>query len=268
MSDSQIIDYLTTPEADPFLLIASDDTLLIADSVSQLLKMSDAFKAGAAMAGVSAKLELGDKFLMRHTYLGRDTPVAARVWQNTLSNENPPSDMLTFFVGLLMRTDGMLGHKTFDPFGTGTVLSVSRVQLAIDVMVIKSLLTFISTAALHSVNAEQFLNLMLEAGTRMVKITSSEFKIPSDYAQRLDRMRKDGLAALAKAQMAKYVNTPLDTWLYALYKDAASPAAANLLAEMAKGSDAVKNILASFQGKEHTFYAAAMKILKSPTAVR
>jgi hypothetical protein len=259
MSREAIIAYLTSTPAVPKVLIQSDDTSLIASSKEELTGLTESFRQGAKMAGISASIGVGDKFLMRNLYLGKDTPVSIRVWQNTLNNETPPEDAITFMVGLVVRTDGMLGFKTFDPFQTGTIRKITAITRNIEMEVLKSLLLFTSSANTPITSAVEFLKLMIAAGDRMIKVDGG-YKILQDDYLTLMQVRKAALAALAAKSTAKSIQG-VDAWIYQLYKDRQSPTASYTLDALIAGNAVLAKKISELAGLENQFYNYAMKTL-------
>lgn len=252
--------------------IQSDDTFLIADSPEKLFKLGNAFKENADRAGLKGSLEMGDRFLMRQTSDGRDTPVPARVWQNTLSNEEPYTDGLKFLVGLAMRTDGLLGAKTYDPFDTGEIQVITGVELRFTLLMLRSLLKFFDTAAVRQRFAVEFIQAAIQAGENMkLRLTDTGVKMATEDKQVLDRMRKDMLRTLAEREADAMminsdglVNAQMQTMIYQLQKQSNTPSAKQLLETLFAANSrfqAAGNIIAQ---REKKFYRFAMAKLNLP----
>jgi len=207
MSKSELSDYLTqrlstSSDYTTKVLIQSDDTAFIGTSISEIRKLTSSFSQAAKAAGIKSSVEMGDKFLMRHLSNGRDTPVLARIWQNTISNEEPETDPLIFLVGLMMRTDGVLGHKTFDPFQTGTRQTISSIEKKLSKLTFESLLRVCLNANVIHRPAVEYLKMLVTA-TELMDGVDGGFQIKPDFALSIDRARKSALSALATREAQK-----------------------------------------------------------------
>lgn len=254
--------------------IQSDDTLLQDKDPLIVYKLGNAFKANVKRAGLKSSLEFGDRFLMRHMDGGRDTPVPARVWQNTLSNEEPADDPLKFLVGLAMRSDGLLGQKTYDPFGTAKIQPCSYIEVKFTLEMLKSLHLFLTSAAKPQTLAIEYLKLLILAGERMLLKSGSaktEVKMNESESTQLDLKRKAFLMALAQREqdalklsgegMSKEA---MQTLLYELHKQKNVPSSKLLLDLLTYSNSTFKSALDKVAQKEHTFYLFAMDKLKIP----
>lgn len=254
--------------------IQSDDTLLQSSNPDIVFKLGNAFNANVKKAGLKSSLEFGDRFLMRHMDGGRDTPVPARVWQNTLSNEDPAVDPLKFLVGLAMRSDGILGQKTYDPFGTGMIQPCSKIEIQFTCAVLDSILRFFTSAAKPQTLAIEYVKIMLEAGNHMlvkVKGGTGSVKMNQSDATRLDLKRKAFLLALAnrEQELLKLAGegmskASMQTLLYELHKQRNVPSSKMLLDLLTYSSTTFSSALSKVAQKEHTFYLFAMNKLKIP----
>lgn len=243
----------------PKVLIQSDDTLLCAANLTDLHKLSVSFMTGCSYAGIVPELQLGDKFLMRHLSRGKDTPVITRIWQNTLSNEQPVDDPLIMIIGFLMRTEGILGQRTFDPFGVGHVRKTSEIETKYSLQVLKSIRGFASTASESIPELVQCIDSLIGAGNRM----GSE-KMNSSDVETINSLRVKFLKLLAAREARDFLrqadaNKQFATMIYQLHKDQFSPTSKWRLDELMASNSAVKGIVESLVNKEHAFYEFAMK---------
>lgn len=277
MNKSGLLDYLVQYKdggmgsKKEYIHIQSDDTEVIDSSASTVKKIVNAFVANMAHAGLKGEAMLGDRFLMRHTLDGRDTPVPTRVWQNTLQNETPPENAIKFIVGLAMRTDGLLGHKTFDPFNTGALIDVTKTELLYTIECLKSLREFISTSAHPQRSAINYLDAMLEAANRMNAKGGRKVKMNAEDATLIDTYRKKFLDALAKLELENLKGGLIAkdgkgaaTLLYELHKNSNIPSQLLLLQQLLKAVPALGNIMNNIENKENTFYLHAMKTMRLP----
>lgn len=256
--------------------IQSDDTLLIANDPLTLKKLGDAFKARADQIGLPGSLTLGDRFLMRHNNDGRDTPVPARVWQNTLSNEEPYEDALTFAAGLAMRTDGLLGHKTYDPFATGTRQKVTRSELLFTLDVLLSLQKFTGGSSVVIRPVVQFLDLLTTACRYMLTKTSDDLTstavIDAEDATKIDLWRKDTLRQIAERDQAELAGIgdhltidAIRTLVYDLHKNIHTPSAQQLLAILLQsGNPVFQRAIKEVSLREQRFYQYALNEIGIP----
>lgn len=280
MSESSAFAYLTQYINNPvgskpeYFYVQSDDTLLLSTDPARLHKQGLAFKKAADDAGIRGSLMIGDRFLMRHMSNGRDTPVPARVWQNTMSNEEPYEDPLKFIVGLAMRTDGIAGSKTYDPFGSGKVQKTLSVEWSFTLAVLKSLLSFTSAAYTPVTSAVSYLKVLISAMERVrpqeSDITSAVALTHPDAAK-LDDMRMTYIRALAARELElaqdgdRSDRQKLQSWIYQLHKNANVPSTAILLESVKSLDSTIANILTHVTDKENTFYRFAMSKLRFTT---
>jgi len=281
MTKAEVFSYLTLASRDPnwkqtfatnppLVLIQSDDTQLIHSRRDDLFKLYDAFKAGSDAAGIEAKIELGDKFLMRHMTAGIDQPVLARIYQNTLSNEEPPEDAIKFLVGLAVRTDGVGGWKTFDPFFTGTNVGMTKVDRDIGILVFTSLLGFTSTSASVIHEATEFISLIISGLEGSVE-RNGRFYVTELVGRALDGKRDKYLRALASQEAKLFLNrasadTTLTraeamTLLNQLRKNQQSPSAMLTLEYLKHHVAELEKVEKMMVEKENRFYRFAMKKL-------
>lgn len=247
----------------------SDDTLLIADSPSQLYKQCMSFKKYADLAGLKGSLQIGDRFLMRHCEGGRDTPVPARTFQNSISNETSVTDPLVFRVGLAMRTEGLLGQRTYDPFSIGKVIPISRSELTFSLQVINDLRLQIASSAIPDTRALEYIDRLLLAGRRMaIDIgTSKSVRMNESFTRPLDDLRIQFISDLATRELELVRDLKLSsfkTLIYSLYKDRHNPASNRTLDEIMKLSASSSSALNTIVSKEREFYKFIMEKLRIP----
>lgn len=267
-TEETIYDYLISQQgnsfADPYYLIASDDTLLIHPDLDKLRDLVNHFIANAELAGLKGKLEIGDRFLMRHMHHGKDTPLIARVWQNTLSNEEPYIDPLKFIVGLCARTDGLLGVKTVDPFKTGKNTGFTSIEKTLYTTVLQELLKFLESANVKVDTAVSFTKLLLAAIDGAFQRDKTWFLKDGDIT-RINHIRNRVVSLLATQELKKMElqigSTQLSAWLNQLHKNAYSPTTSMLLDEITALSTSIATKFSELFAKEHQFYLYAMKRL-------
>jgi len=270
----ECLSYLTSRlngYAPPEVLIQSDDTAIIDKDPSRLLAKVHAFELASKKAGIKTSVSIGDRFLMRHMYRGVDSPVSSRVWQNTLNNETNVTDPLIFLVGLVTRTDGMLGQKTFDPFDTGKIRSITTVHLDYEIAVLESLRQFISSSSHPIRPCIEYLDVLISSGSRMQKVEGGRWKMDSDVASELDVKRKRALAQLAARQLETTISDEsgslLDDLAAALMKNSSSPASQMLLDILKSQRPDLAKAVEHTARKEHQFYDFAMRKLGCPTTI-
>lgn len=266
MNASRIRQYLTSgirgKMEDPIVLIQSDDTMFIGKDQEILVKLTKSFIDNSKAAGIKGALELGDRFLMRHMTHGSDKPLLSRIWQNTLSNEASYDDPLKFAVGLAARTDGVLGQKTVDPFGTGTSLGITFTELKITEAVINSIHHFLSTARIPNEEAIKFVEILILASKNMIKRGNLYYMRSSD-SHSLNQKRKLFVNALAVREL-KNMDAKgglAKSFLSDLHKNAMSPTTGQILDEIVKLSSQASEFINQLSDKEHQFYLFAMKSL-------
>lgn len=266
MTDTEIKTYLLSRvkgnESRSLFLIQSDDTLLLHKDFTKLRSLANSFVKAADTAGIKGALGLGDRFLMRHMRDGADTPMISRIWQNTLSNEASYQDPLKFTVGLCARTDGLFGHKTVDPFGTGKNQSVTKFHINYGVDILQELLRFTSNSKSPVRPAIEFITMLLTAGKRMQ--SQGNTKMATVDMQLIDAYRTRMVKALAIQELAK-ADTSLQaffsTYVYSLYKNANSPTSKQILDEIIKLEASTAGKLNMIQQKENQFYKHALRVL-------
>jgi len=173
-----------------------------------------------------------------------------------------------------MRSDGLLGHKTYDPFGTGRIQSCSYIEVKFSLEMLRSLQTFLSSAAKPQTLAISYLNMMILAAERMLVKSGEkkiEVKMDSSDATQIDLKRKAFLLALANREqdalrlagegMSKEA---MQTLLYELHKQKNVPSSKLLLDLLTYSNSTFESALDKVSQKEHTFYLYAMGKLKIP----
>lgn len=247
-----------------YYYVQSDDTMLIADDIGTLLKHGNLFREAVKNAGIKGSTEYADRFLMRHLQGGRDAPVPARVWQNTLSNEVPPERETIFLAGLAARTDGLFGAKSVDPFGTGRTQEITNAEREFTLAVVRNLRQFLDTAASRSIVGVRLIDLLLSMGEKMTKTARGGWVARGSDLTALTSLRNAITKALADEQVALLEARPQlagETWLYGLYRDRHSPTAASVLDELLSQSGAIKTTMDKIGKKEHAFFAYACKTI-------
>lgn len=270
-TENQLYDYLTQyMDSEPgtkqeYYYVMSDDTQLIATDPVMLKKHGENFSTALKKAGLKGSVEFADRFLMRHLQGGADRPVPARVWQNTISNETPVSDEIIFLAGLGSRTDGLLGLKSVDPFGTGTHQAISKSEAVFTTLVLSQLLELLGNASSRSSTAVTFLQSLFEsARTFNSTQTNGVGKVSNAGLANQSITRMSIVRALAKRELDKMLlmgKSPGADWLYALHRDRHSPASGALLEELESLSPLIKKSLDQVEGKEHAFFVYATKTI-------
>jgi hypothetical protein len=275
-NENDLVEYLTQYKDAPvgskpeYWWIQSDDTAFINKDLGTLYKQGNMFGELVGKAGMKFELEFGDRFLMRSSAQGRDLPVPARVFQNTLSNEKPADDQLKFLVGLAVRTDGMLGYKTYDPFNTGKIQSVSPAEAKITTRIVKGMRNVLEGASIKTPDALSFLMRLEEAGEKMVRRAEAgetRLTIDPSFTSGLDRFRSNSLQLLSvreQEELAKADISKATSLMYQLHKDKNIPSSAMTLDLLKKNMSGLDTILEKVENKENTFYQFAMKQLNIP----
>lgn len=284
-TEAKAYEYLTqclrgiSPENMEFrFLIQSDDTMIFANNPAEAEKLKKAFLHAAEGFGFKGAVTSGDRFLMKHMTNGKYAPVPCRVFQNTLSNEDPETDPIIFLVGLATRTDGLLGQKTFDPFGTGFIQKVTKTEVNVTIVVLKQMAVMLEQASIrHQAAIDFILQMELAAQKMLAKTDQTGFTAmsPAD-AKVLDKMRRTALkllsdreVALIKAKLATGVKGALDpsviaTMIYNLHRQSNVPSSALLLEQMKAADRSIEEADKMLTGVENQFYKFAMNTLKLP----
>lgn len=95
-------------------LMQGDDKAVLGNSIPAMVKQITQEAELYPSIGVTAKVEICDRFLQKHMYGGRITPVASRILQQRLGNEHSPDGIPQMVVGLTASCSGMLGYYLTD----------------------------------------------------------------------------------------------------------------------------------------------------------
>lgn len=256
-------------------LFQSDDNLIQDYTVLGLLKKMDSFKKAVTEADLKTSIELGDRFLMRHTTNNADLPVPSRVYQNSISGEDSVREPIKFSVGYAMRTDGMMGLKSIDPFGTGKVHTVTAISVVYSLAIIKRLLYFFKSATLPVRACIDLSELLIKAGEASLlraNLTYSEtdfkqyigkkVKGANEYLDPLTRIRERLVHLLAQEELNKQQATLFNangSLISSLKIDVNVPSQAFLLEQLIKIDSSYANAVTAMDQKEHKFFMFAMK---------
>lgn len=259
-------------------LFQSDDNLIQDYSILGLLKKMDSFKDAVTVAGLKASLEVGDRFLMRQTNNNADLPVPSRVYQNTLSGEDSVREPIKFSVGFAMRTDGMMGLKSIDPFNTGTVHTVTAFSMVYSLAVIKRLKFFFVSSAIPVKSCIDLADLLIKAGEAalakagipyqeddMSVYIGKKVKGAQEYLQPLSDLRRRLVHVLAQEELNKQQATLFGdnpSLISAIKLDVNVPSQAYLLEQLIKIDPAYAAAVTAMDQKEHRFFMYAMKTMK------
>lgn len=257
-------------------LYQSDDNLIQAHSMHDLLLRMDAFKDAVTVAGLKSSVELGDRFLMRHCSNNADLPVPSRVYQNTLSGEDSVRDPIKFAVGFAMRSDGMMGLKSIDPFGSGKIHTVTAFSVVYSIAVIKRLLHFFTTASIPVKACKDLAELLISAGEASLakaglgydeqdlkQYIGVKVKGASEYLEPVTKIRQHVVRVLAQEEMNKreaaMFNANEKTMLTDLRLNSNVPSEAYLMDQLIKLDPSYAGAFAEMAEKEHKFFQYAMK---------
>jgi hypothetical protein len=259
----------TIGSGDEWSHMMSDDTLLLDTSLNGLIKKGKAFKEAADTAGLKSSLGIGDRFLMRHTYMGKDTPVLARIWQNTLSNETAPDHELKFLVGLATRTEGMLGQKTVDPFNLGKLTSVTTLEAYLTHEFLASILRFITTSNTVSINAVNYVKLLDAEAVAMSKgfdikdrtTFNTRVSMSSETSNTLDRYRIAFTRELANYELkqASKSDDTLTNYLMELKGQSNIPSVKYMIEQLTTMNSEIANLMTQAGAREHSFFIKALQ---------
>lgn len=240
--------------------VQSDDTALFARTLPELITKMSKFMELVKAAGLKGSVEAGDRFLMRTLQGGSDRPVAARVWQNTLSNETSPPDELVLLAGLLARTDGILGAKAVDPFGTGSHQHISLAEARFSRAMLISLRKFFSKAAVVSTLAIKYLDILIDASSNIEaqyeeKGPSALWQMSSAALGDLRAFRDELNTIIVDAQRHQLSKLKsLEKWLIELYRDRFIPSADMTLQLLLSSNPELKSILDAAVGMERAYF--------------
>lgn len=250
----------------PKILIASDDVLLISKTVDEMRMLVNSFRSGTKAAGIASSIFLGDKFLMRHMYSGKDTGVIMRVYQNTISNEDSVIDPIKFLVGLGVRTDGLGGFKTSDPFNTGDYRGCSKLESSLAKMMLTALYNLVSSSSVPLPAAIKFLKDFISLMDNMTE-TNGRMFANKLAIQGINDQRKLFLNALAAAEILKAKSNTsefLASYVAMLRRNSSSPSSALILEALLKLHPELNNLVDIAADKESAFYRFAMNKIGLP----
>jgi hypothetical protein len=251
-------------EGDMLFLVQSDDTLLVRKELKSLAKLAAKFSEVSSDSGIKGSLTLGDRFLMRHMYKGKDSPLAARNFQNTLSNEQSYQDPVKFTVGLGARTDGLFGYKSVDAFGGGKFLETTSLERDFSLKVLEELYGFLNTAHIKVPAAIHILELLIRSGQKAVK-RGSKYTVNEIDGRALDAERVKWNMFLAKRDLEllqRKGKGAFASHIYELYKDSMSPTRKAILDQILAASPEARSVLQTVSQKETVFYNFALAKLK------
>ena len=252
----------------PPVLIQSDDILFLSTKGAELKVWTEKFTEVSSSLGMKAEIVIGDKFLMRHMTDGRDLPVTARWWQNTLSSESASIDPLIFIVGLFARTDGLLGYKGVDPFLTGKKQGIPVYQLPFLLTAWTDLLEWLNGAVVKHTLCIKVVALVVGDLTRLHQqhassgSSNTRVQLSSSVITFIEDERIKAGALLAKRDLdalnrmdksSSEQKSAALKFLSRLYNDRYSPASAAILASMTEKNAGVASILQTIAKKEYAF---------------
>lgn len=235
-------------------LIASDDNYIIAPSISQLHAQGLAFDSLAKRAGLKSEVFLGTRFLMRDMIDGRDLPVVARVYQNTISNETPPEDELIFDVGFASRSDGLFGLKTIDPFSLGHTQPVSKLERQFTRLVLTQLRELFTKAAQVPAKSLRLVDSLISYGDGN-----------SSVSKDIHELRRAIISELAARELSKV--TAVDSYIAALLRDRHKPSVELMLTEIFKLHPELEKQAAANMAKDHEFFLYCAQALGFPLRI-
>lgn len=258
-------------------LFQSDDNLIQDHSVKGLLLKMESFKESVTNAGLKASIEIGDRFLMRHCSNNSDLPVPSRVYQNTLSGEDGIKEPIKFSVGFAMRTDGMMGIKSIDPFKTGQIHTVPAIQVVYSLAIVKRLLNFFKTAAIPVRACIDLAEMLVKAGEASLSkanLTYSETNLKQyvhvkvtgvrSFLDPLTEMRTRLVHILAQEELNKRQAQLFNTnksLISTLKLDSNVPSQAYLMEQLIKIDSSYASAVTAMDEKEHRFFKFAMKTM-------
>lgn len=243
-----------------YYYIQSDDTALIASSNDALTTHRNAFVQAVTAAGLKGSVSVGDRFLMRHIQAGADRPVPTRVWQNTMSNEEPVANPLIFLAGLAARTDGLFGLKSVDAFGTGSHQQISAAEARVTSAILRILRQRLAGALRAIPVAIQFIDELLDGMPPIKPEITPDTPVSGKKSQvaRLSRMRDRINQEVARTTMT---DTSVADWVKALWRDRHAPSSQQLLDDLAVDIPGVHELISSMVSKEKAYFSKASAIL-------
>lgn len=244
--------------------IQSDDTQLFDSSIPGLIKKNNAFVQAVKQAGLKGSITASDRFLMRHISDGRDAPLVTRIFQNTISPEVPVTNPLIFTVGFMMRTEGLLGIKTFGP-RAGVLTAVPREELLFTKMVLEDLKHVISNAAIPVKQVIDFIDVLLVTSNSMIAQLGDNKAVLPDRSnvKKLKDMKTHVLNQLAAFELQQLKQGDTDhSMLYALLRDSNSPSSKLLLDTIVSSDHEFAHILEEMGKIDNGLMKTAFKMIK------
>jgi uncharacterized protein (UPF0212 family) len=167
----------------------------------------------------------------------------------------------------MMRTDGLLGHKTYDPFDTRKRQNTSKVEVRYTLFMLKDLRHYLDSATQRQTDCIAFIDLLIEAAQTMLIGYSDKLesfnKISPDHASRLDSARKEAVRQLADSELKKMANSSFgkksSAWIYQLHKDKHVPSSATILDQLLASSPDMRKVISNVTDLESTYYRHAME---------
>jgi len=256
----QYLDGSTPGSKTEYYYIQSDDTALIASSNQLLERHRETFVEAVAAAGLKGSVSVGDRFLMRHIQQGADRPVPARVWQNTMSNEEPINNPLIFLAGLAARTDGLLGLKSVDAFGTGSHQVISVAEARVTHIILRTLRRRLASARHPIDTAVTLVDELLACVPPISPSTSPDNTVHGKRAQLpvLSRIRSAINREMARATLS---DTSIAEWIRALWRDRHAPSSQQMLDDLAVDIPGVTQLIQEMVSKERAYFEKATRSL-------
>lgn len=254
----------------PLILIQSDDTLLIGSNPGQATVLARNFVTGCRIAGLKYSLFPGDKFLMKHCYRGVDVPNPMRVLQNSLTQETPVVDPARFLVGLATRSEGCGIARSSDPFDVERNQRwLSAEYLASAEQVFELLRDWYTKAHVPLKQAVEFCSHSITEvrsrarGNPVARGATHQLRLK--FVHTLGSILLKRMAEAADGQWDPFSVAGIDDDVMSdMLYDRHSPSGQALLASLTTLDSSIKQSIDAALGKEHSFYLAAMNVLKLP----
>lgn len=243
--------------------IQSDDTQLFDSSIPGLIKKNNAFVQAVKAAGLKGSITASDRFLMRHISDGRDAPLVTRIFQNTISPEVPVTNPLIFTVGFMMRTEGLLGIKTFGP-RAGVLTAVPREELLFTKIVLEDLKKILFQAAIPVRQVIEFIDVLVVTANTMIAQIGENISILPDRSnvKKLKDMKVHVLNQLAAFELQQLKQGDTDhSMLYALLRDSNSPSSKLLLDTIVSSDHEFAHILDEMGKIDNGLMKTAFKMI-------
>lgn len=255
-------------EFDNFFLVQSDDTLFCSRNMTDLVRWAKAFKQITKDAGLKAKVAVGDRYLMRHMQFGLDIPVLSRVFQNTISNEDPKPDALLVAVGLASRTDGIGGHRTVDAFQLGHSFKPPSMYSKLEQIILRDLLKVFTKQGTHTDEITDFLNnLKLASSVNLGIAKGVNMSTLTEVNANLSAFRTRMVQLLAKQQLL-LANSKADLYqagsLVSALHDQYSGSGVMMFNLLSTLDNSIAKFGSQVTARDHAFYLDAMNALKLP----